>query len=505
MTDIDRAPDLTTALRIARRRHLLGDEATSPDGPPVQDATGTVIDLLAALTSIGDRSAVTAIADLLVRMSGTDIEQTSDDEEGDLSDVGAALGRCGELDRAERFAATVCHPLERDSVWIGLVIALTETGDLARAEQAAEAIVEPDSSSSALLDLARLLARAGDSAGARRNALRARELITVIAETVDRMQQLNYLAQVLLALNEMEEARQVAAEAAEIAASATDPQDPDWASVYAIHALALTGEFDRAEQVMAGITDESARGTALVKLVDGLGRAAEIDRALAAIATADATIDADDREAALVRLVRNLIQAQDFVRAESIISALPAPRSRADALGELAGALAAAGDPGPARRLAEQAQQVAATIDDPITRSFVRNEFVDTVIGSGDFDLAEIVVLAEAESQNEVSELNRLARAMIDGGDRAGARRLIERTAQLAFEPGAPRAGSWDLSLLAENLHAVGETERAQRALIEATRSGLWFLTLAAAATVDPDAVRAVATDVLEDAAQNRV
>jgi tetratricopeptide (TPR) repeat protein len=500
VTDIDRAPDLTTALRIARRRHLLGDEATSPDGPAVRDAIGPLIDLIEALTSIGDRSAVTAIADLLVRVSGTDIEQTSDGEDGGLSDVAHALGRCGELDQAERFAATVSHPLDRDLVWIGLVIALTETGDLARAERTAEAIVEPDSRSSALIDLARLRARAGDSAGARRNALRARECITAIAETEGHTEQLNYLAQALLALDETEEARQVAGEAAAVAARVTDPHDPDWASVHAVHALALTGDFDRAEQLLAGITDEYARATALVKLVDGLGRAAEIDRALAAVATADA----DTRESALVRLVRNLIQAQDFVRAESIISFLPGPRSRADVLGELASALATAGDPGPARKLVEEAQRVAATIDDPITRSFVRHEFVNNVIGSGDLDLAEIVVLAEAESQDPVNELNRLARAMIDIGDRAGARRLIERTAQLAFESAAPQAGAWDLCLLAENLQAVGDTERALRALIEATRTGLWFRTLAAAAILDPDAVRAVAKDVLEDAVQTR-
>ena len=144
--------------------------------------------------------------------------------------------------------------------------------------------------------------------------------------------------------------------------------------------------------------------------------------------------------------------------------------------------------------MVDDAEEAALAVGYPATRSMVRHWLVEELIDAGDFELAERTAL---KATDPAHELGRVGRAMAEAGDRAGARRVLDQAEPFALAVTDPESRAWALSSLADDLAVAGAVEDAVRVLVEATGTGPWYRTLGTAAVVAPDAVRALAEDVL--------
>ena len=482
--------DLTTALRRARRRNA--DESAYQD---VEDRIEGLSELLSALDKIGDRHRAGPVADRLVR-AAAGIDQESDGATGPLIEVVQTLAGVGLVDTAERFIATIRHPQDQGATQSNLVAMLANAGDLGRAERIAAAIDDAEARSDAWIGLVGSLTEAGDRAGARRAVQRAEESIAAVSDYGGPVRRLNHLVQVLVAHGYPDDARRVADRAEEVARTVTDPRDHAWALGSAVHAWCFVGEFDRAERLIPGIVDRSARETALFKLSVGRGAAGDFDRGLS---IADQLADVGDRSSAQGELVRLMAQAGDFERARSTAAVIASPSARAGALGDLAGALAAAGDQAGSRPVAQAADQVAGDIAYPTTRSLARSGLVEELVEAGDFEQAAATALVPVEGDNPAGDLGCVARGMIQAGDLAGARRILARAEPFALADTGPDTRAWALSSLAADLFAADAADDAARSLVESTGTGPWYRCLSAAAVIAPRAVQDLADDILAE------
>ncbi|MET0495933.1 MAG: hypothetical protein ABW000_22625 [Actinoplanes sp.] len=470
---------VTVAFRLARQRCAGASGA--------DDQLESLCELLWALARIGDRDATVRVADRLVRAT---VDAPSESGNWNPPAIAQKLAGVGLFDQAEQLIAALPHGWSWGEAQGTLAQLLVGAGDTPRAERIVDAITDVGPRSNALIELVDPLTEAGDRVAARRATQRAQESIAAETYSEDQARKLNHLTQVLLA-DYPAEARQVARRAEEFAAGVSDPSGRDRARSSAVHALALTGQFDRAERLIAGITDQSVRESSVLKLACALGDAGDFDRGLRLAAT---ITDVGMRGTTQEQLVRSLARAGEFGRAKATAAVIESPSARADALGELAGALSAAGDRAGAGPVVDEAEEAALAIGYPASRGMARHWLVEELIDAGDFALAERTARRAADPAHE---LGRVGRAMAEAGDRAGARRVLDLAEPHAMAITEPDARAWALSSLADDLAVAGAVEHAVRVLVEATGTGPWYRALGTAAVVAPDAVRSLAEDVL--------
>lgn len=491
-------PELATALRLARHRWACmsaeNRDAEAGGGDPHE----ALDELLSALDKTGDREAVARVADLL-RQAAAQVDQDSDSGACELVMIVQTLAGVGQVDQAEQLIAAVPDPRTQGQAQSLLAQLLAMKGDFPRAEHTINAITDADLRSTAWIQLVSPLTEAGDRTAALRAVQRAEEAIAG-TDAGEQSSKLNHLVQALLPDGDPAVVQRIAIQAEEVALTLSDPHDHDWECVSAVYALALTGQFDRAEHLIPGIADRAPRELAMLKLVDGLAGAGDFDRGLRVAA---GITDADTRSNAQGQLVGSLAEAGDVARAEATAAAITSPSARATALNRLAGALIEAGDQAGARPVVQDAERAVATIEHPATRSLTRQRLVQTLIEAGDFEQAELTALAAIEGSDPDFDLNRLAEGMIDAGDLIGARRVVELAEPFAVAITDGDARAWSLSSLAANYFAVGATDDAVRLLVDATGGGPWYRTLSTVAAVDPDAIRAVAEDLLNEETPN--
>lgn len=444
-------------------------------------------ELLWALETVGDREALARVA---ARLAQAAVDEPSGSGNWDPSAIAQRLAGVGLFDQAEQLIAAIPQGQNWGEAQGGLAMLLVGAGDIPRAERIVDAIADVGPRSSALIELVRPLTEADDRVAALRAAQRAQESIADEPYPEVQARKLNYLAQVLLE-NYPAEAERVARRAEEFVAGVSDPQSRDSAHSSAVVALAVTGQFDRAERLIAEITDRSVRESSVLKLAWALGNAGDFDRGLRLAAT---ITDVRTRGKTQEELVRSLALAGEFERAKAIAAVIESPSERADALGELASALATAGDRAGAGAVVDDAEEATLAVGHPATRNMARHWLVEQLIDAGDFELAERTAL---RTTNPAFELGQVGRAMAEAGDRAGARRVLDRAEPIALAVTDPESRAWALYSLADDLAVAGAVEDAVRVLVEATGTGPWYRTLSTAAVVAPDAVRALAEDVL--------
>ena len=234
--------------------------------------------------------------------------------------LAAALAHAGEYDRAERLTSTITGYRTLSVAKRELSTALSEGGELDRAERLARTIAKPWHRNVALGEVAVALARSGQ---ADRAAEIARSIGSVWA-----------LLDISVAL-----------------ARSGDPRPSRLADE--VEALART------EGTEAQITLLGRLGVALADAdPDRARRLADEAEQIAA-----ATTDPESRASALQRLAEVAASSGDYDRAEQIVGTIASRRLKAQALVDLAVALAE-GAPGRAAALTDQAGQLAATLPD---------------------------------------------------------------------------------------------------------------------------------------------
>ena len=308
--------DVTVALRLARQRSGVEDEIEA------------LCELMWALDTVGDRDTMVRVADRLMRAT---VDEPSESGNWNPPAIAQKLAGVGLFDQAEQLIAAIPHGENWGEAQGTLATLLVGAGDLPRAERIVDAIADVGLRSNALIELVAPLTEAA-TAAALRSAQRAQESIAAEPYPEDQGRKLNHLAQVLRE-NYPAEAEQVARRAEGFAAGVNDPYGRDSAHSSAVHALALTGQFDRAEQLIAGIAHRSVRDSSVLKLASALGNAGDFDRGLRLAAT---ITDVSTRSTTREQLVGSLARAGEFARAKATAAGIESPGARADALGELA-------------------------------------------------------------------------------------------------------------------------------------------------------------------------
>ena len=386
-----------------------------------------------------------------------------------LAEVVGALARAGEIDAARRLADKVVgvvgrvrFPWRRAEV---LVDVLARAGEVDAAQRlaenaanAAERFKSPWVRSSilvgeklwwrvrALVGAAGALARAGDIDRACQVAMSAASATDHIQNPLKRARALVGVAGVLARAGDIERVRQVAMSAASATAQIENFDSRARVMVEVAGVLARSGDIDAARQVAENVVNaveqvkesEECVGTpagsvslrlapALGKIVDALVRVGETDRA---------------RQVAEIAL--------------SAIKRIAEPWRRARALGELAVALARAGQ-------AEAAFGVAKQIGEPWRYVRALAEVAAALARAGQAEAAFGVAKQIGEPWRYVQALAEVAPAFVRAGDAGKARQVAMGAAGVAEQI----EGSWlrarALAEVACALARVGEGDKARR------------------------------------------
>ncbi|HST85887.1 MAG TPA: hypothetical protein VLL08_29385 [Kineosporiaceae bacterium] len=488
--------DLTTAFVRAYRRSEALPAADRYDANCGEYPSTPLCKLLEALHTIGDRRAVERVSERLIQ-GVSHIDLGAESAAGELAAVVGTLVRIGRIDQAEQIALRITHPWNQGEVYASMARAFTLTGDLPRAERAVNAILDADTRSNAWIDLVSALIEVRDLSRALRTAQSAWESIAACTESEIQPRKQHHLLQVLDGGGRWAKPRVAgeaakAVQAAEAAETLTDPCDRDRGYVSAIFALLVTGQRDRAADLIPRIADQSFGKAALL----GLASVDDFDERLRLAAE---ITDPEARSTAHKDLVDLMAEVGEFERAELTVTSIEVPFSRADALIRLAGFMALTGDRASAREMLQDAERVAAAIVEPALRKFIREYVVEVLIDIGDFEQAEITALAVAEECGPVIMLSGLAWEMAKAGDLAGARRVVERAEPFTAASTDPTRRAWGFNWLAQVMVATGNLDDATRLLWEAIPVEPWYDTVATVAAVAPDAVRAVAEELLSN------
>jgi hypothetical protein len=481
---------LTTALRLAFRRSesLPAEDRYVWD---IESASTPLCELLEALDKIGDRLAVERLSERLM-LAAAHVEPSEDFEARELGEIVRALVRAGQVDRAEQIAAAVPRPWTQGEVYNSMADAFASTGDFVRAEGAVHAIPEAigERRSTAWIDLVSSLMRAGDQVQALRTAQLAWESILVCTETEIQPRLVNYLVEMLRQGSHWPVTRPIVVPAAEA------PGGP----VSTLFSLLLTGQHDQAADLIPHIADPSSREGVLI----GLAATEDLHESLRLV---NGITDPRSRSTAQEHLAGRMAAAGELEQARLIVAAIEMPSSRADALIVLADIVAATGDRDGARVVLQDAERAAATIVEPGARKSTWEWLVQVLAELGDFEEAEhlALALAVAGECNPVLTLGSLGREMAKAGDVAGARRVTRLAEPFAAAASDPVARASDLNWLAQVMVAAQARDDAVRLLLDAVPVEPWYLTVVSVAAVDPDAVRAVAEDLLNQNLPNRI
>ena len=421
-----------------------------------------------------------------------------------LVEVAASVAAAGHLGHARRLitsaveiARTIANPYEQAGMLVEVAAAVAEADDPEQARRLttdAEAIARTLSSyeqATVLADVARAVAETGDPERARRLATDAKGIARTIPDKHQRAQTLTRVARALAAAADLRGVRRLATRAREIADSISAYQE---ATVLAdvAGAMATAGDLEGAEKIARTITR-----TVLWPNLYGEQ-------------IAHSVVSLDQQAAVLTDVARAVAAAGDPERArrlatdaEEIARTIINPYERARALIRVAGAVAAAGRPELARRLATSAEEIVPTIVNLYQQAEVLAHVAGTAASAGDPEWARrLATSAEAIARTiinpylQASVLVEMAGAVATAGDARRAEeiaRTITRPDQqgraLTRVAGAVAAAG-DLQQAEEIARAVTFADQKARALTDMAR--------AVAAAGDSEQARRLTTDAEE-------
>ena len=149
-----------------------------------------------------------------------------------------------------------------------------------------------------------------------------------------------------------------------------------------------------------------------------------------------------------------------FIVAENMAKQIGCLQARAQALAELAGALARAGETGRARRVAEEAMSVAERIESPWDRA---QALAGALARVGRIDEALDVAERIEDPWKQAGTLVYVADALARAGDTGRARRVAEEAMSVAERIEDPWKRVRDLAGVVDALARAGDTGRARR------------------------------------------
>ncbi|MFF4988729.1 hypothetical protein ACFY19_16140 [Streptosporangium saharense] len=230
-----------------------------------------------------------------------------------------------------------------------------------------------------------------------------------------------------------------------------------------VSALVRLGELDRAESLVHSMVDSHRQMAAVTTLIETMaecGHSAGIRRIAEDAERSARTVTPPDQQAdALTDLAVALARHGDLEYAEEIVRTVPAPHHRVEALARLADALTRRGDLEQANRLVEEAESIAREVTDRSLREKAVVSVLGVAVRRWDPELAEGITDPYLRSQ----ALACLADAAADRGDLDQTHRLIDRAKDVAHTIVDQHRQTWALSQIAEMLAGWGYPDRAER------------------------------------------
>ncbi|WP_344432888.1 hypothetical protein [Actinomadura luteofluorescens] len=370
-----------------------------------------------------------------------------------------AVGAAGDLERARRLADEAMGAVrsERDrrgqAMRLGeLVRALAAIGERRHAETIARAVPDPYRQARALVEVAEAADAAGDRARARRLAAQAVTAARLAADSIWQSEASGAAVAALASFGDVD----LDAAAAD---SVPDRNRRAGALAAVVRSAVAGGDaervracVDRFEAALSDVSDPIALASALTRAVGApAGRDPHrfADRAEAA---ARAVPDPGRRDMELRTLARAVAAAGDLERGEAIARSATSPGERVMGVTEVLKAAGADAPPAWARRLMDQAEDIARSNPLPVQRANALAWLAEGAVAVGDLDRAEALAL-------EISHTGWQAQRFV-----------------LVAESAAPG--------------------RARRLLALALRAASWSLSLKALARVEPEVVRAAVDDL---------
>jgi hypothetical protein len=284
-----------------------------------------------------------------------------------LAPAAETLAARGQTERAVQLAESISAGQQRSQTLAQVAMTVAERGNLEWAAELATRAATHSGSGTYEWDLA-AEALATALAGAGQAALAGR-LIRAVTRPVSRSRALGRLAIALAGSGRLDEAQQAAQDA--VRAIQKIDQTPgaapvwEWSLSALLWGLAEAGAYDLAEATARAVPDTDE--TSLRMLIRALAATGQTDDA---VTLARSFSDPGHRADALVSVLASTgahpLAAGLRPAAEAAARLLTSPAPRAELLGRLAAARAAAGQPGPAGALAEEAgQAIQSAGNDP--------------------------------------------------------------------------------------------------------------------------------------------
>lgn len=350
-----------------------------------------------------------------------------------VTTVATALATVGDVAGAEQLARVLDNPHEQARALAEVVTAVVATGQVERAAALAEDIIDPVWRATALMRVVRAASPAGEVAG--RITARASAAIRAVGSSYHRDRLLGRLAGALAADD-------------------------------------LAG----AETVMAAIQHEHIRQEALAGLVTVL---ADADQVKLADDLAESIDDREQREWALPAVASAWARAGDVPRAMAICRSLAQPRWRVRAL-------LAVGNGTDTHKLLIEAESTLALIDYTAQHAQAQAEVVAAWAAAGEIERAEALAGMIPVAQWRARALGAVVDTLAAAGALDRAHEVADRISDVELRTSA-----------VTRLALVGDSAEGHRVVARALRSGRWQPALPVLSVLEPDAVRAVGTDLL--------
>jgi len=308
---------------------------------------GELTRLVAAVAAIGDDDWCQDIVDEATAAARA---ITSEKDRADrLTELALAVAAAGDRDRAielavmsESAARGVLGSHLRPGVLSALAPAVATAGDHERAGRLARAIPNAGSRATALARVATAVAAAGN----REHAIELLDKAETSARQYPHPGPMKALIEAVAAVGDDDRCRTLVAEAEQRARARTDSSNRPEALAVVATAAAVAGDRDRALRLAAEVAETDFdtrdggyfRDRAQAEVVAAVAAAGRHDRAEQL--AREITTNAYFRGQALVAVVA-AVAVDDYRRAERLADEIAEPRSRVEALGELAAAVAA--------------------------------------------------------------------------------------------------------------------------------------------------------------------
>ncbi|MEV5971260.1 hypothetical protein [Streptomyces sp. NPDC051921] len=425
-----------------------------------------------------------------------------------LESVVEAQAAAGRFTTAEATAAALPDPFLSERALKQVAVELARAGRYDRAEAIVDRIGEPILRNAGLQQLAAIaadaVARSGTGAEERARATRlwarACAMADALPDAKSRVREWTYLVERAAPAGGPAEVGRLADRAEATARTLKRRYDAPFALSRLAKALARAGAYDRAEELMRTLSSYTAQETAR-DLIEVAVREGLDVRAAALVRSGETAVTRDELLLAMVHALRaegRLTQALTAART------LRSPRRRAEGLAGLALALAEGGERREAAELAAEAEREARSLDGgeearslaallralTVAGDRARAGVLAQRAGAADSRLAEepsytnalpelVEALYRAAELQPAARLLREARpavraacltALVDAAGRA--RRPAHVTAFAAkalvaagADPSGSDSAAYQLSRLAQALHAAGSPRRAEALL----------------------------------------